>query len=108
MAIDYLTGVSKGYVNRTLNSNRGFRGIVKKVCMLGIVAIAVIIDRIIGNTGIVRNFTIYYLIANDGLSIIENLGEMGIVVPDFLKKRLEQLKDIKEGSESNAKRKENK
>lgn len=106
MVIDYLTGISKSYYNRTLNSNKGFRGIVKKISMLGIVAIAVIIDRIIGNTGIIRNFTIYYLIANDGLSILENLGEMGIIVPDFLKKRLEQLKDMKEGNENNAKRKE--
>jgi toxin secretion/phage lysis holin len=61
--------------------------------MLGIVAIAVIIDRLIGDTGLIRNFIIYYLVANEGLSIIENLGEMDIIVPEFLKTKLEQLKD---------------
>lgn len=93
MIIDYLTGISKSYVAKKLNSNKGFRGIVKKLAMLGIVAIAVIIDRLIGDTGLIRNFIIYYLVANEGLSIIENLGEMDIIVPEFLKNKLEQLKD---------------
>lgn len=93
MIIDYLTGISKSYVAKKLNSNKGFRGIVKKLAMLGIVAIAVIIDRLIGDTGLIRNFIIYYLVANEGLSIIENLGEMDIIVPEFLKTKLEQLKD---------------
>ena len=93
MIIDYLTGISKSYVAKKLNSNKGFRGLVKKLAMLGIVAIAVIIDRLIGDTGLIRNFIIYYLVANEGLSIIENLGEMDIIVPEFLKNKLEQLKD---------------
>lgn len=93
MIIDYLTGISKSYVAETLNSNKGFKGIVKKLAMLGLVAIAVIIDRLIGDTGLIRNFIIYYLVANEGLSIIENLGQMDIIVPEFLKKKLEQLKD---------------
>lgn len=93
MIIDYLTGIGKSYVAKKLNSNKGFRGIVKKLAMLGIVAIAVIIDRLIGDTGLIRTFIIYYLVANEGLSIIENLGEMDIIVPEFLKNKLEQLKD---------------
>ena len=93
MIIDYLTGIGKSYVAEKLNSNKGFKGIVKKLAMLGIVAIAVIIDRLIGDTGLIRNFIIYYLVANEGLSIIENLGEMDIIVPEFLKTKLEQLRD---------------
>lgn len=93
MIIDYLTGMAKSYVSSKLNSNKGFKGIVKKLAMLGIVAISVIIDRLIGNTGLIRNFIIYYLVANEGLSIVENLGEMDIIVPDVLKNKLEQLKD---------------
>ena len=93
MIIDYLTGISKSYVAKTLNSNKGFKGIVKKLAMLGLVAIAVIIDRLIGDTGLIRNFIIYYLVANEGLSIIENLGEMDIIVPNILKSKLEQLRD---------------
>lgn len=91
--LDYLTGISKSYVSKKLNSTRGIKGIVKKLSMLCMVAVAVIIDKIVGNTGIVRTLIIYYLVANEGLSIIENLGEMDIIVPNFLKEKLEQLKD---------------
>ena len=91
--LDYLTGIAKSYVTKKLNSSIGFKGIIKKLSMLCIVAIAVIVDRFIGQSGMIRTLIIYYLVANEGLSIIENLGEMNIVVPDFLKERLEQLKD---------------
>lgn len=100
MVIDYLTGIGKSYVAEKLNSNKGLKGIVKKIAMLGLVAIAVIIDRLMGDTGLIRNFIIYYLVANEGLSIIENLGEMDIIVPEFLKNKLEQLKTSSEDEES--------
>ena len=91
--LDYLTGIAKSYVSKKLNSNKGLKGIVKKLSMLCIVAIAVIVDRIIGQTGMIRTLIIYYLVANEGLSIIENLGEMNIIVPKFLKDKLEQIRD---------------
>lgn len=91
--LDYLTGIAKSYVTKKLNSSKGFKGIIKKLSMLCIVAIAVIVDRSMGQSGMIRTLIIYYLVANEGLSIIENLGEMNIVVPEFLKERLEQLKD---------------
>lgn len=90
--LDYLTGIGKAYVTKKLNSNRGLKGIVKKVSMLCIVAVAVIIDNMTGYTGMIRNLVIYYLVANEGLSIIENLSEMGIIIPEGLKNRLEQIK----------------
>lgn len=93
IALDYITGIAKGYVSKTLNSNKGLKGIVKKLSMLCIVAVAVIIDNITGYSGMIRSLIIYYLVANEGLSIIENLGEMDIIVPTFLKDKLEQLKE---------------
>lgn len=91
--LDYITGIAKGYVSKKLNSNKGLKGIVKKLSMLCIVAVAVIIDRITGYTGMVRTLIIYYLVANEGLSIVENLGEMDIIIPSFIKDKLEQLRD---------------
>lgn len=91
--LDYLTGIAKSCVTKKLNSSKGFKGIIKKLSMLCIVAIAVIVDRSMGQSGMIRTLIIYYLVANESLSIIENLGEMNIVVPEFLKERLEQLKD---------------
>lgn len=91
--LDYLTGISKSYVSNKLNSNKGLKGIVKKLSMLCMVAIATIVDRIAGETGLIRTLIIYYLVANEGLSILENLGEMNILVPKILKDKLEQLRD---------------
>lgn len=93
MVLDYLTGIAKSYVSGKLNSNKGLKGIVKKLSILCLVAVAEIVDKISGNTGLIRTFIIYYLVANEGLSILENLGAMDIIVPDFLKKKLEQLRD---------------
>ena len=93
IVLDYLTGISKSYVSNKLNSNKGLKGIVKKLSMLCMVAIATIVDRIAGETGLIRTLIIYYLVSNEGLSIIENLGEMNILVPKVLKDKLEQLRD---------------
>lgn len=98
IVLDYLTGIAKSYVSKKLNSTKGFKGIIKKLAMLGLVALSVVIDHIAGNSGLIRTMVIYYLVANEGLSIIENLAEMDIIVPEFLKEKLEQLK---KGSENN-------
>ena len=93
IVLDYITGISKSYVTKKLNSNKGFKGIVKKLGMLCMVALSVIVDRIAGDSGLIRTMVIYCLVANEGLSILENLGEMDILVPEILKERLEQLKN---------------
>lgn len=97
--LDYLTGLIKSYVKCSLNSSIGFRGIFKKLCIFIMVAIAVVIDNLTVKNGVIRSLIIYYLVANEGLSIIENLGEMNIIVPNFLKERLEQLKRGNKGDE---------
>ena len=94
IVIDYLTGLMKSYKSSKLNSKIGIKGIIKKVGILCLVALAVLIDKIAGETGLIRTLIIYYLFANEGLSIVENLGEIGILVPKFLTDRLEQLKEV--------------
>lgn len=97
MILDYITGISKSYVSGKLNSNKGLKGFVKKVCILLLVVLATFIDYMLGNTGLIRTSIIYGLVANEGLSIIENYAEMNILVPKVLKDKLEQLKKISEG-----------
>ncbi|MBO5738681.1 phage holin family protein [bacterium] len=93
IVLDYITGLSKSYVNRKLDSRIGFNGIVKKLCLLCLVALSVVIDNVAGNTGLIRTTIIYYLVANEGLSIIENLSEMNIIVPEFLKSKLKKMQE---------------
>ena len=91
IVIDYITGMMKSYKSKVLNSNKGIKGIFKKLGMLCMVAVACVVDRLAGDTGLIRTTLIYYLVANEGLSIIENLGSMDLIIPDFLKEKLEQL-----------------
>lgn len=90
--LDYITGVLAAIYNKKLNSKIGIKGIVKKVGYLCLVALAVIVDKITGQTGIIRSIVIYFLVSNDGISIIENLVEMNIKVPKKVKDSLEQIR----------------
>lgn len=93
MALDYITGICKAIKQKKLNSKTGFAGILKKFGYLIIVALAVVIDHLAGDTGAVRTLVIYFFVANDGLSILENWGAMGLPLPKKLFELLEQLKD---------------
>jgi len=103
MVVDYITGMTVALVfhksdktkNGRASSSVGFKGIAKKICIFLLVALAVKIDSMSG-TGYVRNATIFFFIANEGLSVIENIGLMGVKYPAFLKKALEALKDKSE------------
>lgn len=92
IALDYISGLIKAYNTKVLSSRIGFQGILKKIGILFLVMLAVLIDRITGESGAIRTLIIYYFVANEGLSIVENLGEAGLPIPKFLKKALKNLK----------------
>lgn len=92
IVIDYLSGIIKAYVKKELSSNIGLKGILKKVGVLCVVALSVLVDRIAGETGAIRTLVIYYFVANEGLSILENIGAAGVPIPTKLKKALKALK----------------
>lgn len=93
LCIDYITGVFSAFYNKKLSSKQGVKGIIKKVSYLLVVALAVVIDNLLGQSGIIRSLVIYFFVANDGLSIIENMAEMDIKLPKKLIDALEQLKE---------------
>lgn len=97
MSLDYITGITKGYVNKDLSSNIGLKGIARKGVIFTILIVAVMLDRLL-NTGnwIFRTLVCYFYIANEGISIIENASELGVPVPSKLKNALIQLKEDKE------------
>lgn len=91
IVLDYITGVLSAIYNKKLNSKIGIKGIVKKIAYLCLVALAVVIDKITGATGIIRTLVIYFLVSNDGISILENLVKMDIKVPKKVRESLEQI-----------------
>ena len=93
IVIDYITGVSSAIYNKKLSSKVGLKGIIKKFCYLCIVALSVVIDNLLGQSGMIRSLVIYFFVANDGLSIIENMADMNIKLPKKLIESLEQIKN---------------
>lgn len=92
IVLDYISGIIKAYVTKELSSKIGLKGILKKVGVLLIVMLSVLVDRVTGETGAVRTLVIYYFVANEGLSILENLGQAGVPIPESIKKALKVLK----------------
>lgn len=90
--IDYLTGIASAIYNKELSSKIGLKGILKKFCYLLVVALSVVIDKLLGQGGLIRTLVIYFFVANDGLSIVENMAEMNIKLPKKLIDALEQIK----------------
>lgn len=92
MAIDYVSGMLAAYINplQQLNSQRGFRGICKKIMILLLVALAHFLDQAT-HQEIIRSAVIWFFLGNEGLSIIENAAKAGLPIPDSLKNSLEQL-----------------
>ena len=93
IVLDYLSGMIKAFNLKQLSSKVGFKGIMKKVGVLLIVMLGVLVDRVTGDTGAIRTLVIYYFVANEGLSIIENLSLAGVPIPKGLKKALKALKE---------------
>ncbi len=98
--IDYLTGLGAAFVGKRLDSRIGSRGIVKKVGFFVLVALAHLLDKGTGMAApVLQTATIWFLIANEGISITENLGEIGVPIPKVLLDALERLKTKKDETE---------
>ena len=92
MVVDYLTGIASAIYNKNLSSKIGLKGILKKFSYLCVVALSVVIDNLTGQSGLIRTLVIYFFVANDGLSIIENMAEMNVKLPQKLIDSLEQIR----------------
>lgn len=94
MILDYITGVASAFHTKTVSSSEGYLGILKKASIFAIVILAAQLDRLTGNThSLFRNCTAFFFVANDALSILENVGELDIPLPAFLKSALIKLRD---------------
>ena len=100
VVIDYITGVMCAIINRELSSAVGFKGIFRKVLIFLLVGIANIIDvQVIGTGAVLRTAVIFFYISNEGVSLLENAGHLGLPIPEKIKTVLEQLHDRAEKEE---------
>ena len=90
--LDYITGVINAIIEKKLNSEVGFRGILKKITIFLLVAMGNLIDVYILKIGAsVRTSIIFFYIANEVISILENASKIGIPIPEKLQTVLEQI-----------------
>lgn len=103
---DYITGLASAIVRKELSSSVGFKGLARKVLIFLIVGIANVLDvYVLGANAVLRTAVILFYMANEGLSIIENAGEIGLPIPKKLKEVLAQLRkksgeDEKDGEDN--------
>ncbi|NLD97328.1 MAG: phage holin family protein, partial [Synergistaceae bacterium] len=104
MVLDYISGVLVAAFGKSLKSEGGhldskvgFVGLAKKALIIMIVLLATLLDKALGAEAMVfQTATVCYYIANEGISVVENAGLMGLPVPDVVKRALEQMKEKKE------------
>lgn len=86
VVLDYFTGLIAATIQQKLSSAVGAKGIAKKVCIFLMVAVGHLVDMALGLSGsVIMNFTIFFYLANELLSIIENVGIIGLPIPDPIK-----------------------
>ena len=103
MSVDYISGISAAYIRGELSSKTGLKGIIKKVGYIGVVIVAAVMDWVLysGLKGVGVDIDMSYylglivtiwLIINECISVLENLGEIGVPLPPFLIKAINKLK----------------
>lgn len=92
MVLDYITGIIKAIYKKQLSSEIGLKGFLKKLMMIMVIALSVVLESIIGVDTPVREIAIMFFIANESISILENIAEF-IPIPLKLKNILLQLRD---------------
>lgn len=90
--VDFITGRIKAIATKELSSRIGMLGIAKKVTMLFVVAVAVRVEKVVGNNLPIREMVLIFYIANEGLSFFENIATF-IPMPKKLKELFIQLKN---------------
>lgn len=92
MVADYITGVMCAIVEKKLSSEIGFKGIFKKVLIFILVGVGHLIDtNLIGDGSVLRTAIIFFYCSNEGVSMLENAGRLGLPIPEKLKDILVQL-----------------
>ena len=91
--IDYLSGFISSAIEGGLSSSIGFKGIAKKIYIFCLVAVAQMIDQLLGYQYFIRDWTILFYIANESLSIIENAHRVGLPIPPILKRTVKLMRN---------------
>ena len=108
MVLDYVTGLLAAWMGRStktetghLDSRAGFAGLCRKALMLLVVLMCAAVDRLLpSEAAVFRSMMIWFYVANEGLSVLENLALAGVPFPSAVRKALEQVRDRTDAGEA--------
>ncbi|QPQ30967.1 phage holin family protein [Lysinibacillus sp. JNUCC 51] len=101
MALDILTGIFKAVKNENLWSRKSLFGYARKLLILIVIITANIIDQVLSLNGTLTFATVLFYIANEALSIVENMAQLGVLVPQQLAEKLKVIENQSEESFTN-------
>ncbi len=107
MTTDYITGLACAWITKTVSAQASLKGIVKKILCLVLVAVGMTVEYLLDSVlvkvglklpiyGMIGLVVTMWLIINELISVLENLAQSGVPIPDFLVKLVEKLKVVAE------------
>lgn len=100
MGLDIVTGIFKALKNGNLWSRKSLFGYARKILVLIVIIVANIIDQVLSLGGTLTFATVLFYIANEALSITENMAELEVLVPQNLAEKLKVIESAKHKKES--------
>ena len=91
VVLDCLTGVIKAIYTKTMSSE--IKGLLKKITILIIVALSNVLQQITGDNVAIREIVIMFYVANEGISVLENVAVIYPRMPKAIKDILLQIRD---------------
>lgn len=91
LLIDMITGIMKALVTKKMDSKIGYKGFIRKAGIMLVIIIANLLDLLTGYEFLFRNIAILFYIGLESLSIVENMGHIGVPLPKMITKYLKQL-----------------
>lgn len=102
MAIDIITGIINACIHKKLSSKISFTGLAKKVFIILMVGLANVIDTMIfAESAALRTAVIFFYIANEGISVLENISASGLPIPSKIIDALHEIKGKGEDENGN-------
>lgn len=96
--VDYLTGLLKAWNLKEISSRVGFIGLIRKVLIFVVIAVAVEVEKVIGSSMPLREIVIMFYLANEGISFLENVSVF-INFPDQIKDAFLQIRNTHDEKE---------
>ncbi len=93
MTFDFITGIAKGWITGKVSSRIGFKGVLRKCMYFVALIVANMLDLLVGGVPVFRTMVAYYLIAIEGISVLENLEAMNVPLPQAIKEKFINIRD---------------